>query len=319
MISIFLAVMFFIAIVALIYLKMALPNDPLRDITVNQSADRVAKGKYLATNVMVCMDCHSKRDWTKFSGPLVVGTLGKGGEVFDQSQGLPGRYVSRNITPYNLARWSDAELFKAITSGVTKSGKALFPVMPYHNFGTMDEEDIKDVIAYLRVIEPIDFVPEESHSDFPMNFIINTIPQEPVFSKKPSKEVSIPYGRYLANAAGCAECHTPFSKGALVTEKAFSGGRQFSLPDGQLNSPNINPDPETGIGKWTQNEFVAYFKAFDLTNGYVPPTIKPGDFNTIMPWTMYAGMDETDLAAIYVYLSSLEPFNNRVKVFLAQD
>lgn len=74
--------------------------------------------------------------------------------------GFPGRYISKNITPFNLANWSDPELFRVITSGVTKSGDAIFPVMPYHYYGGMDEEVIKDVIAYLRTIDPIDYVPE---------------------------------------------------------------------------------------------------------------------------------------------------------------
>src|SRR5690606_33776579 len=161
-------------------------------------------------------------------------TLGKGGELFDQTMGCPGRYLSRNITPFNLADWSDAELFRVITSGVTKQGKAIFPVMPYHYYGGMDEEDIKDVIAYLRTLEPIDFTPDESISDFPMSFIINTMPKEPVFIKKPIKEVSIPYGKYLVNSAGCVECHTPFDGMALELDKAFSGGRTFPLPNGSI-------------------------------------------------------------------------------------
>jgi len=299
------------------YVKLGLPNVPLREVTIDNSPDRIANGKYLANNVMVCMDCHSTRDWSRFSAPLVDGTLGKGGELFDQAMGFPGRYISKNITPFNLANWSDAELFRVITSGVTKSGNAIFPVMPYHYYGGMDEEDIKDVIAYLRTLEPIDYAPEASESDFPMNFIINTMPKEPLFTKKPVKEPSIAYGKYLVNSAGCVECHTPFDGMALEMDKAFSGGRKFPMPEGTVSTPNITPHPETGIGQWTKDAFVARFKAYDLENGYQPPTVKPGEFNTIMPWTMYAGMDETDLAAIYTYLQSLEPIDNKVEIFLA--
>src|SRR5690554_2391657 len=300
------------------YVKLGLPNVPLRAVTIDNSPDRIANGKYLANNVMVCMDCHSTRDWSRFSAPLVDGTLGKGGELFDQAMGFPGRYISKNITPFNLANWSDAELFRVITSGMTKSGKAIFPVMPYHYYAGMDEEDIKDVIAYLRTIEPIDYAPEESVSDFPMNLIINTMPREPIFTKKPEKEVSIAYGKYLVNSAGCVECHTPFDGTALEMDKAFSGGRQFPMPEGLVITPNITPHPETGIGLWSKDAFVARFKAYDMENGYQPPVVKSGEFNTIMPWTMYAGMDETDLAAIYTYLQSLEPIENKVEVFIAQ-
>ena len=307
-----------IVVSVITYVKIGLPDVALREVTISDSPDRIANGEYLANNVMVCMDCHSTRDWSRFSAPLVAGTLGKGGELFDQAMGFPGRYISKNITPYNLADWSDAELFRVITSGVTKTGKAIFPVMPYHYYGGMDEEDIKDVIAYLRTLAPIAYRPEESVSDFPMNFIINTIPRTPVFVKKPAKEISVPYGKYLVNSAGCVECHTPFDGQALELDKAFAGGREFPMPGGLVITPNITPDVETGIGEWTQDDFVARFQSYDINKGYEPPLVEAGEFNTIMPWTMYAGMDETDLAAIYTYLHSLEPVENEVEIFVAQ-
>jgi mono/diheme cytochrome c family protein len=226
-------------------------------------------------------------------------------------------FINFNITPFNLANWSDAEIFRAITSGVKKDGSPIFPVMPYSYYGKMDEEDIKDVIAYLRTLDPIESLPEASFSEFPMSLIINTIPQSPTLTKKPLKEVSLAYGKYMVNAAACVECHTPFNGKSLEMEKAFAGGREFNLPSGLLVTPNITPHPETGIGNWTKDAFVARFKAYDMENGYVPPIVGPDEFNTIMPWTMYAGMDETDLEAIYTYLHSLEGIENQVVKFVA--
>ena len=105
------------------------------------------------------MQCHSQRDRSAFVGPGKPGTLGVGGEVHDQQLGFPGSYVSTNLTPYVLAVWSDGELFRAITSGVNRKGKALFPIMPHPNFGQMDDSDIKLVIAYLRTPEPVEYTP----------------------------------------------------------------------------------------------------------------------------------------------------------------
>src|SRR5690606_11637479 len=310
-------VLVFVMISAITYIKVGLPNIPLRELTVDAGPDRIANGKYLANHVMACMDCHSTRDWSKFSASPIDGTLGVGGILIDQNMGFPGKYISKIITPFSLKDWSDAELFRVITSGVTKPGGAIFPVMPYHYYGGMDEEDIKDVIAYLRTLAPIEYTPDASHSDFPMNIIINTMPKEPAFSKKPKKEDSITYGKYLVNAAGCVECHTPFDGMALEMDKAFAGGRAFPMPTGTVITPNITPHPETGIGSWTKNVFVARFKAYDMENGYNPPLVKDGELSTIMPWTMYAGMDETDLAAIFTYLQSLEPIDHKVQVFMA--
>ena len=71
------------------YIVWFQPRIPVQDIKVNVTADRVARGNYLAHHVLVCIDCHSTRDWSKFSGPVISGTEGKGGEKFDQSMGFP--------------------------------------------------------------------------------------------------------------------------------------------------------------------------------------------------------------------------------------
>jgi hypothetical protein len=52
-----------------------------------------------------------------------------------------------------------------------------------------------------------------------------------------------------------------------------------------------------------------------VDSSYVAPAVKAGEFNTIMPWTMYANMTEEDLGAIYSYLSSLPPMENLVVKF----
>jgi hypothetical protein len=85
------------------YISWFQPRIPLQEIKVNSTADRVERGRYLANHVLVCIDCHSTRDWTKFSGPITAGTEGKGGERFDQSFGFPGVFISANITPYILS------------------------------------------------------------------------------------------------------------------------------------------------------------------------------------------------------------------------
>ncbi|MGK7392224.1 MAG: c-type cytochrome [Candidatus Cyclobacteriaceae bacterium M2_1C_046] len=299
-----------------VYVKTAMPNIPVKEVKVVSNEAILARGEYLANHVMICMDCHGTRDWTKFSGPMLQEAHGKGGEIFDQSFGFPGRYVSANITPFNLHNWTDGEIYRAITSGVKKNGDAIFPVMPYVHYGKLDEEDIMAVIAYVRSLQPIEFTPEASVSDFPMNFIINTIPQPAQNNKRPLKEELIAYGEYMVTAGACIDCHTPFEKGALVMEKAFAGGREFPFPDGsKIISANLTPDKLTGLGNWTEEMFVARFKAYDLSH-YVPGDIKPGEFQTMMPWTMYAGMDTTDLKAIYAYLQSLKPIENQIIRFV---
>ena len=302
-------------IILLVYVKTMLPSvgDP-PDLKVEMSAENIERGQYLANHVMVCMDCHSTRDWTIFSGPPIAGTEGKGGETFDQTLGFPGKYIAGNITPYNLSKWSDGEIFRAITSGVSKDGRALFSIMPHHNFGQLDKRDIEAVIAYIKSIKSITNETEKSSSDFPMNFIINTIPQKANLSEIPSKSNTISYGKYMITASGCMDCHTKQDKGKFVGEP-FAGGFEFKFPDGSVvSSANITSDKATGIGNWTKEQFIARFKMYN-DSSYVPVSVKPGEFQTPMPWTMYAGMNADDLAAIYAYLQSLKPVENRVIKF----
>lgn len=306
-----------IAIVAAIaYIKLALPNvgDAL-DMKVELTQDRIENGKYLAHSVAVCMDCHSTRDWGKFAGPILPGTLGAGGEVFDQKIGFPGSFTSKNITPFGLANWTDGEIFRAITAGVDRNNKALFPIMPYHQYGKVDKEDIFDIIAYIRSTESVKSEIPSSRADFPMNIIINLIPKKPQFTEKPDKSDKLKYGQYMTTLSGCLDCHTPLEKGKPVLENAFSGGRDFPLPTGgTVYSSNITPDPETGIGSWAEEAFIRRFRLYE-DSVFTPYEIVSNQFNTVMPWTMYAGMKEDDLSAIYAYLQSLEPLQNKFERF----
>ena len=298
------------------YIKFALPNvgDP-EEIKVELTPERIERGKYLAHSVTICMDCHATRDWSKFSGPPTEGTLGKGGDRFDQTVGLPGVYYAKNITPFGIKRYTDGELLRVITAGVTKEGRAMFPLMPYLNYGKMDREDIFDIIAYIRSISPIESTIPESVSDFPMSIIINALPEKASPQKKPDPKDELAYGAYMANASGCVECHTDVNNGQIIKELSFSGGREFLFPNGAVvRSSNITQDSETGIGKWTREQFIARFKQY-ADSAYVIPSVKPDEFNTIMPWTMYAHMKESDLSAIFAYLKTVKAIPNNVTKF----
>ena len=162
---------------SLTYVTVALPDlGDAPDLKVEITPQRLERGKYLVNNVIPCLDCHSTRDFSKFSGPIDTNTLGSGGEKFDKNIGLPGEYYAPNITPYHLKDWTDGEILRAITTGVSKDGHALFPIMPYQYFGKMDIEDIYSIIVYIRTLPVKETQSLVSKSDFPMNFIINTIP-----------------------------------------------------------------------------------------------------------------------------------------------
>jgi mono/diheme cytochrome c family protein len=100
-------------------------------------------------------------------------------------------------------------------------------------------------------------------------------------------------GEYLVRAADCAACHT------LGSGKPFAGGLPFMLPFGTIYATNITPDKETGIGLWSDAEFVRALHSGVSRDGK--------DLYPAFPYTSYARMTTEDALAIKDYLFTVEP------------
>lgn len=107
-------------------------------------------------------------------------------------------------------------------------------------------------------------------------------------------------GEYLATAGDCISCHT--ADGG----KSFAGGYRIDTPFGYLLAPNITPDPETGIGRWTADEF--YRALHEGVNR------RGQDMYPAMPYVFYTRVTRPDSDAIFAYLKSLPPVRNVVNV-----
>lgn len=286
-------------------------------LTVEITPERIARGSYLANHVTACMDCHSTRDWEKFSAPLIVETLGKGGDKFDESIGIPGTLYAPNITPHAIGRQTDGELFRTITSGVAADGRTLFPLMPYTAYNSLAEEDVYSLIAYVRSLQPIENDVPASTINFPVNLLIRMAPKPYTRVEMPDTADEYAYGKYLTTIAGCVDCHTPMQEGKPVAGMAFAGGREFDAPLGVIRSVNITPDEETGIGSWSRKDFVDRFTSYADPSFYNRHWKEVG-YQTIMPWSMYGGMAERDLGAIYRYLRTVPPIKSKIERFSAK-
>jgi hypothetical protein len=152
----------------------------------------------------------------------------------------------------------------------------------------------------------------KSEADFPVNFLINTMPHKANFQPRPAETDRVAYGAYVANVAGCVDCHSKTDKGNKIPGTEFGGGMEFGQPGGIMRSANITFD-ETGIGHWTKEAFVQRFKAY-ADSSYKPQPLKPGELNSPMPWSMYANMEKSDLEALYDFLKSVKPIQNKVEV-----
>lgn len=105
--------------------------------------------------------------------------------------------------------------------------------------------------------------------------------------------VLIARGRYLATAGDCAACHT------ARDGVPFAGGRQVPTPFGNIPAPNVTPDPETGLGRWT---FVDFWRALHEGRGRHGEFLYPA-----FSYTSYTRVTRDDALAIFAYLKSLPP------------
>lgn len=301
---------------AITYVSTALPNvgEP-EDLKIEVTTEMLERGEYLTETVSACVDCHSVRDFSKWAGPVKLETRGAGGEKWTEEMGLPGTIISPNITPFAIGDWTDGEILRAVTAGVSRDGRALFPLMPYNHFGKVSKDDIYSIVAYLRTIGSNRNIPPKSELNFPMSLIVNMIPEEAKFGQRPDESNKAEYGKYLVNLGACADCHTPMEKGKPIEGKEFAGGMEFKFPNGDINrTANLTPDKRTGIGNLTEQQFVSLFKDYADSN-YVIRDLKAGEVNTMMPWLVYRNMKEYDLKAIYSYLMTLKPVKNEIKLF----
>ena len=241
---------------------------------------------------------------------LWLGPRGRVGSGLAKRWGFRERYM-----PAGIGTWTDGEVVRLITTGVTKDGKAIFPLMPYPSYGQMSQEDVYSIVAYLRTLAPVEHTPQKSSLNFPMNLIVRTIPQPYTPQVRQEPADTLAYGAYMTTISGCSECHTQNVKGEPVPGMAFAGGFVFPMPQNRtVVSANITPDVETGIGTWTKAQFVERFKRFAAVEMQTMAVDRGGE-NTIMPWTMYAGMTEEDLGAIYTYLRTVDPVKHRVETY----
>ena len=283
-------------------------------IRVEATPARLARGQYLYT-LGDCDGCHSPRDFSRFAGPAVPGRRGSG-VVLPRELKLPGVVVAPNITPdreTGIGGWTDGEKIRAIREGVSRDGHPLFPMMPYGFLRNMSDEDAYSLVAFLNALPPVKNALPRTRLDFPVSVLIRTAPRPAGNVAEPDRKDRVAYGRYLTMLGGCVDCHTPDNgKGAPLPGMLLAGGRAFSFPTATVVSANITPDAQTGIGRWTEQDFVDRFYQYREYVEHGSPAVGPEGF-TLMPWLNLAQLPEEDLKAIYAFLRTQNAVANAVE------
>lgn len=293
------------------------------ELKAPQDAASIERGKYLATAVLGCVDCHSPRAWDQIGAPPIEGREYTGGILITDAlsvdgEPFPGTLQPPNITQHpeqGIGAWSDGEIARAIREGVSRDGRALFPMMPYLAFRNLSDEEVLDVIAYLRTIPPREGKVAARDLDFPLSVIVNFIP-EPLEGPVSAPDITdaVKKGERLVTLSGCNDCHSLQEKGELIKGQEYSGGPVYSAPSmkdfGTVVVSNITPDEETGLGKVTEEQFVTMIREGKGKDGH--------GLHAFMPWAFYRNMNDDDLKAIYAYLRTVPAIKKDVSAILAE-
>jgi len=122
----------------------------------------------------------------------------------------------------------------------------------------------------------------------------------------PAERAIAARGRYLVMTAGCIGCHaTNGSQGPDLTQYFAGGALKVQTPQGTFISRNLTPDPETGIGRRTDDDLKRVLRSGTFADGHVVP-------GTAMPWPMFSNWSEEDRHAVVVYLRHLKPIVHRI-------
>jgi mono/diheme cytochrome c family protein len=263
------------------------------------SIDRgpIARGEYIF-NAADCLGCH---------------TVPKTGQRLAGGRALKtpfGTFFTPNITPdreTGIGGWTDQDFIRALREGRSPNGTAYFPVFPYTSFTHLTDQDLRDLKAYLDAQPPVSQrnKPHEVSPPFGWRFLLpvwqalfldkDGLPEETGRDERWKR------GRYLVRAAGhCGECHSPRNfLGAVDHDRMLAGSP--TGPEGKA-VPNITPDPEKGIGKWSEGEVT-----FLLEIGMQPDGDFVGDGMREVVDNSTSKLTAEDRAAIAAYLRTVPP------------
>jgi len=225
-----------------------------------------------------------------------------------------GKIYSANLTSsaaYGIDNYTDAELKYLLKTGVAKDGRFI----PYMIRPTMADRDINDIIVYLRSgddpVKASDKVAgknkvsllgkiAKSFSGKPQPFVEGI--------QAPAEGDNIAYGRYLVDIIGCYHCHSKSILGLNYTEPEKSkgylaGGMKFKVDGEKIYASNITPDRETGIGKYTKEDFRMAVREKIAPDGHV---LK-------YPMRKFKHLTDAQTDAIYAYIMSLPGKEHKIK------
>jgi mono/diheme cytochrome c family protein len=245
-----------------------------------------------------CASCHaapgaSGQDKLKLGGGLRLAT------PF-------GTFVAPNISPdakHGIGSWTLPDFANAMLAGISPEGEHYYPAFPYTSYARMKDQDISDLFAFLKTLEPVQGAAPGHELAFPFSLrrglglwkLMYLDPGPAVVLQRIDEQLQ--RGQYLVEGPGhCGECHTPRDMaGGLKLDQWLAGAK---APAGEGTIPNITSG-EGGIGEWSAAD-IAYY----LESGFTPSFDSVGGEMVAVQENM-ARLTPEDRAAIAAYLKAI--------------
>lgn len=275
------------------------------DLKVTPTPARLARGKQLTS--IRCAGCHYDQKTDALTGVRMVDAPKEFGTIY-----------SHNITQHptkGLGRYSDRELFYLLRTGVRRDGVFSGPFMQSPHLA---DEDLYSIIAFLRSDDPWVRARDVDDRSWEPTFVAKLLmhvafkPLPIPTQKIPVPELSdqVEYGRYVVQGmADCFACHSRDFKTMNVLEpeksEGYLGGGNPTL-DAEGNpvySANITMDAETGIGRWSEAEFVRAVRA----------GVRPDGRALRYPMVAFPELTEEEAKAAFAYLKTVPVIRNPVE------
>lgn len=297
----------FLGIGATYISSSGIPSYDIQSIDYQHTStpETIARGKKLTS--MLCAGCHTNRQKGNLSGTLMRDAPPEFGKVY-----------SPNITndkTHGIGSWTDAEILYLLRTGIKKDGQYAPPYMA--KLPHMADEDVNAIISFLRSNDPLvaaDALADEPCEPSLLTKFLTRVAWKPFAF--PTESISMPdtnnvleFGEYLAHNLECFSCHSAdFKTNDFLNPKKsagyFGGGNKpLNLEGKVVLTSNLTPDKETGIGNMTENQFIKTLKY----------GIKEGEAAMQYPMMPYPMLTDKEASAIYQYLKTIPPIQNKVE------
>lgn len=277
-----------------------IPHYPTRkiELKVEVTPERVERGR--RTVSMLCAGCHQDPTTRLLSGKRMLDAPAEFGVVY-----------SKNITQHptkGIGAWTDGEIAFLLRTGIGRDGRYNPPYMP--KLGQMADDDLLDLIAFLRSDDPMVRAADVDDRECEPSFLTKLLcrvafkpfpyPERAISLPDQSDEVAL--GRYLVTGKlDCYTCHSADFKTVdyFQPEKSegyMGGGIAMPDLDGRIvYTANLTTDAETGIGRWTKDQFRRTLKV----------GLRPDNTPIRYPMLPFPELEDREADAIFAYLHTV--------------